>query len=126
MEALPERQGTEFDWFALDDAGDAAVFASAGLGPVPAQVRTASEVHDAIGDRITVTGWGTPTVWDSYARMGLFAYDWDDQRRCYSRVGQPSRPIDEDLSALLSAMTLPRLPLSFRNSPCVAVDEAWL
>ena len=68
MEGFPERQGTEFDWFALDDAGEVAVFATAGLGPVPAQVRTASEAHDAMGDRIAVTGRGTPTVWDSYAR----------------------------------------------------------
>lgn len=27
MEGFPERQGTEFDWFALDDAGEVAVFA---------------------------------------------------------------------------------------------------
>jgi len=124
MEAFPERQDTEFDWFALDDAGEVAVFATAGLGLVPVQVRAASELHDAMGDRITVTGWGTPTVWDSYTRVGLFVYDWDDQRRCYARVGQPSRPIGKNLSAPLAAMALPRLRRSFRNSPCVAADEA--
>ncbi len=126
MEGFPERQGTEFDWFALDDAGEVAVFATAGFGPVPAQVRTASELHDAIGDRIAVAGWGTPTVWDSYASMGLFAYDWDDESRCYSRVGQPSRPINEDLSVPLAAMALPRLSLSFRNSLSIAPDDAQL
>lgn len=126
MEDFPERQGTEFDWFALDDAGEVAVFATAGFGPVPAQVRTASEVHDAMGDRIAVTGWGTPTVWDSYASVGLFAYDWDDESRCYSRVGQPSRPINKDLSAPLAEMALPRLSLSFRNSPRIAPSDDQL
>ena len=126
MEGFPERQGTEFDRFALDDAGEVAVFATAGFGPVPAQVRTASELHDAIGDRIAVTGWGTPTVWESYGRVGLFAYDWDDESRCYSRVGQPSRPINEDLSVPLAAMALPRLSLSFRNSLSIAPDDAQL
>jgi hypothetical protein len=124
MEGFPERQGTEFDWFAFDDAGDVAVFATAGFGPVPAQVRTVSEDHDAIGDRVTVTGWGTPTVWDSCARVGLFVYDWDDQRRCYSRVGQPRQPINKDLSVPLAAIALPRLALSFRNSPCIGPDDA--
>ena len=124
MEVFPERQGTEFDWFALDDAGEVAVFATAGFGPVPAQVRAASEDHDAIGDRITATGWGTPNVWDSYAELGLFAYDWDEQRRCYSRVGQPSQPINEGLSVPLAAMALPRLAFSFRNSPFIAPDDA--
>jgi hypothetical protein len=124
MEGFPERQGTEFDWFALDDAGEIAVFATAGIGPVPAQVRTASDDHDAIVDRVAVTGWGTPSVWDSYARVGLFAYDWDDQRRCYSRVGQPSQPVNEDLSGPLAAMALPRLALSFRNSPCITAGDA--
>ena len=124
MEGFPERQGTEFDWFALDDAGEVAVFATAGSGPVPAQVRTASGDHDGMGDRVAVTGWGTPTVWDSYAKVGLFAYDWDDQRRCYSRVGQPSQPINKNLSVPLAAMALPRLALSFRNSPCIAADDA--
>ena len=124
MEGFPERQGTEFDWFALDDAGEVAVFATAGSGPVPAQVRTASGDHDAMGDRVAVTGWGTPTVWDSYAKVGLFAYDWDDHRHCYSRVGQPSQPINKNSSVPLAAMTLPRLALSFRNSPCIAADDA--
>lgn len=124
MDGFPERQGTEFDWFALDEAGEVAVFATAGFGPVPTQVRTASEDHDAIGDRITVTGWGTPDVWDSYARVGLFAYDWDDSLHCYSRVRQPSQPISEGLSVPLAAMALPRLALSFRDSPCIAADDA--
>lgn len=126
MEGFPERRGREFDRFALDDAGEVAVFATAGLGPVPAQVHAASAAHDAMGDRIAVTGWGTPAVWDSYARVGLFAYDWNDESRCYSRVGQPGRLIDEDLSAPLAAMALPRLSLSFRNSPSIALDDAQL
>ena len=126
MEGFPERQGTEFDWFALDDAGEVAVFATAGLGPVPAQVRTASEAHDAMGDRIAVTGRGGTHRLGQLRQGGLFAYAWNDESRCYSRVGQPSRSINEDLSAPLAAMALPRLFLSFRNSPSIAPDDAQL
>ncbi len=126
MESFPDRQGTEFDWFAVDKSGEVAVFASAGVGPVPSQGRAAAEDHDAIGEQIVVTGWGTKTVWESYARVGLFAYDWDDQRHCYSRVAQPDQPVNEGLSVRLAAIALPRLPLSFRTSPSIAADLAWL
>lgn len=126
MEGFPDRQGTEFDWFALDESGAAAVFATAGVGPVPSQVRAAAEDHDAIGDQITVTGWGTTAVWESYARLGLFAYDWDHQRHCYSRVAQPEQAVNERLSALLAARAVPRLPLSFRTSLGIAGDLARL
>lgn len=124
MESFPDRQGMDFDWFGVDDVGEAAVFATAGFGPVHAQVRAEAAHHDAIGDQITLTGWGTNTVWDSYARVGLFAYDWDDQRHCYSRMAQPMQPMSEKLSARLTAQALPRLALSFRASPSITADDA--
>jgi len=124
VESYPDRRGMEFDWFGVDDVGEVAVFATAGFGLVPAQVRAEAEHHDAIGDQITLTGWGTSTVWDSYARVGLFAYDWDDQRHCYSRMAQPTQPMSKQLSARLTAEALPRLALSFRARPSITSDDA--
>jgi hypothetical protein len=119
-----EGKRTDFDWFGVDDAGQIAVFATAGCGPVPAQVRAEAELHDAVGDQITLIGWGTSAVWDSYARLGLFAYDWDDQRHCYSRVAPPTQPVSEGLSVRLTARALPHLALPFRYSSCIAANDA--
>ena len=124
MESFPDRQGTDFDWFGVDDAGQIAVFATAGCGPVPAQVRAEAELHDAVGDQIALAGWGTSAVWDSYAKVGLFAYDWDDQRHCYLRVAQPTQPVSEGLSVRLTARALPHFSLSFRSSSSITANDA--
>lgn len=124
MDSFPDRRGMEFDWFGVDDVGEVAVFATGGFGPVPAEVQAEPEHHDSIGDQITLAGWGTSTVWDSYARVGLFAYDWDDQRHCYSRMAQPTQPMSEKLSARLTAQALPCLATSFRVNPSITPDDA--
>jgi hypothetical protein len=116
---LVEMQGFEFDWFARDDAGEYAVFATAGSGPVPEEVADACMQHRAIGEQIAVTGWGTSEVWKSFSNVGLFAYDWDDQRRCYARMAVPDRPVDAALSARLVEIVLPTLPLSFGERPII-------
>jgi len=121
---FPERAGEEFDWFAVDETGHVAVFATAGSGPVPAQVPTEASLHDAVGNRIEVSGWGTNEIWCSYAKVGLFAYEWDERRNCYSRVAEPTQTVTEELSVHLAATALPRLALSFRNSTTIAVDVA--
>ena len=69
---FPERACMDFDWFAVDETGQVAVFATAGSGPVPAEVSAKPSPHDAFGDQIEMTGWGTIAVWDSYAKLGLF------------------------------------------------------
>jgi hypothetical protein len=122
--SFPGRAGEEFDWFAADESGQVAIFATGGGGPVPAQVLTDAAFHDAVGDQIDVSGWGTDAVWSSYARAGLFAYDWDERRNCYSRVAVPAQPVGDGLSALLAAVVLPRLALSFLTDTTVAIDAA--
>lgn len=101
MVLFRERAGEEFDWFAFDEAGQVAVFATAGSGPVHAQVPLQASIHDALGDRIEVSGWGTNAVWGSYARVGLYVYDWDGQQNCYRRVAEPFRSQKLQLIAIL-------------------------
>lgn len=124
MVSFPERAGEEFDWFAADESGHVAIFATGGSGPVPAQVVTDAAFHDAVGDQIEVSGWGTDQVWSSYARAGLFAYDWDARRNCYARVAVPAQPVNEALSARLAAVVLPRLAVSFLTDTTVATGAA--
>ena len=76
--------GTEFDWFAVDQDGNFALFATAGKGPVPDQVLHSPEPHDELAKSIAVVGWGSSEVWSSYARVGLFVYDWSDADRLTS------------------------------------------
>ncbi len=123
MEVFSERQGTEFDWFALDETGEIAVLSTGGCGPVPIQVRSAADLHDMLGERIDVTGWGTSAVWASYSRVRMFAYDWNDSLRCYTRVAKPGQDASSMAFAKLVEESLPRLALSFRSSPMIGADE---
>jgi len=108
MEPSREIKGSEFDWFASDGAGQFALFATSGHGPIPATVREAIAAHDSIGDTLEVTGWGSSEVWQSYSRLGLFAYDWSDTIGAYIRVAEPIFPPSRALLGKLSAC--PGLP----------------
>jgi hypothetical protein len=117
MELSRELESTEFDWFAIDLDGRVALFATAGSGTSPESVRTSVEKHDAIGAALEATGWGTPAVWQSYSRVGLFAYDWSDPQGCYVRVAEPIVPLSTALAVCIcTCSTLPKLNVSFTNA----------
>lgn len=111
--------GMEFDWFAVDQDGNFALFATAGAGPVPEQVFDALDCHGDILDDIPVVGWGTKHVWDSYARVGLFAYDWRDALGAYVRVAAPTQRLDLPFTERLRASSLPKLKVSFVSESAV-------
>lgn len=113
MSTLSELRGLEFDWFAVDESGQVALFATAGCGPIPRQILAVAEQHGEISDQIAVEGWGSNAVWRSYAKVGLFAYDWDDQAQGYARVAVPDQSLDAVLSAGTTRLSLPRFPGSF-------------
>jgi hypothetical protein len=119
MKFIPELEGLEFDWFAADQEGNFALFATAGTGPVPEHILDTLDQHNALGTCIPVSGWGTDDVWKSYARVGLFAYDWHDGVKAYLRVAEPSQALDTQLSIELCTSVLPQLPLLFRASGIV-------
>ena len=121
MDKPREVQGVEFDWFAIDQDGHVALFATAGFGPVPASVLAASEAHDAVGESIAITGFGSSAVWQSYAQVGLFAFDWSDSEGSYVRVAQPSAGKEfKQAPAVAVIPGLLRLPLSFSNTTAVS------
>ena len=109
--------GREFDWYAVDDAGEVAVFATAGSGPVPPLVRSSVQAHNEISDSLDVSGWGTPQVWESYSKVGLFAYDWHGANGCYVRMAVPEQPSYTELTRRLRAASgLVRLPVRFSET----------
>ena len=124
MEETRDIQGVEFDWFAVDQFGHIALFATAGHGPVPASVLVSLEAHDAIGETIAVSGFGSSAIWQSYAQAGLYVFDWSDARACYVRVAEPSKGAQFKQSQAVAAIPgLLRLPLSF--SKFAAISPSW-
>lgn len=103
MNASTGIEGREFDWFSIDQDGRYAVFATAGYGIVPETVRANVAAYDAIGTLIEVTGWGSSAVWQSFARVGLYAYDWSNMQGCYVRVALPEGALCPRLAAELAA-----------------------
>jgi hypothetical protein len=102
--------GFEFDWFARDEAGQLAVFTSAGSGFIPARVFSSTVapyngVIAALAGRHTApvikvfTGDGSFADWCDLAARGLFAYDFQDlhrvraaERHGYDLIARPSVP----------------------------------
>jgi hypothetical protein len=124
MEDPHDIQGIEFDWFAVDRSGCVALFATAGNGPVPASVLVSSDAHCAIGDSITVFGFGSPEVWQSYAHAGLYAFDWSNSQSSYIRVAEPTEGVEFNQANAVAAIPgLPRLPLPF--SAVAAISPWW-
>ncbi|MGQ0798525.1 MAG: hypothetical protein ACT4NL_00225 [Pseudomarimonas sp.] len=116
--------GREFDWFAADSEGRLALFATAGFGPVPDSVLSATEAHDAVSDSLEVSDWGTSAVWESYALAGLYAYDWSDHQGSYLRVAQPAKLVPAALAAAIASIPgLLHFALSF--SEVAAVTRDW-
>lgn len=120
MDSSVDIRGREFDWFAQDQGGAIAIFATAGVGPVPQLVLSGTEAHDSLSGAIPMSGWGSLRVWESYASAGLYAYDWDDVKGHYLRVAEPVAPLLGHAERLLGGMRLPVLAKRFS-----AAIEVW-
>jgi hypothetical protein len=116
MTTISVVQGQEFDWFARDASGAIALFATAGDGSVPDCVLEASELHDHANSLVSVSGWGSPHVWNSYAAAGLFAYDWHEPTGRYRRVASPAGAIPAHLLVALERVKLPAVSTLFSQA----------
>lgn len=113
MNSHPDIAGREFDWFAVDRAGAYALLATAGDGPVPAVVLAKYEEHDGISEILPCTHWGSDKIWDDYAALGLYVYDWSCGKYVRQRV--PGATISAALQSTLDRISsLPRLKLEFK------------
>lgn len=117
----------EFDWFALDHTGQYAIFATAGGGAVPPAVRGAMSPHDTLRAAISVPGVRSPEFPRSYARVGLFVYEWSTEHGAYRRVAAPSGAVPTSLRTELAlCKDVPMLNLDdFRETELIG-SEAWI
>jgi hypothetical protein len=130
-------QGLDVAWIAINAIGQVAIFTTGGEGPIPdtaaVSVENAEEEVAAlpeIGDYALLVDVPRPDDYVSFAKRGLFAYDWCDVHRtageatgCYELQARPSRPLilSELPSSLKTAASATRIfDLSFGSSLVVA------
>ena len=102
--------GVDFDWFAIDVSGQLAVFASAGSGIIPNNVLKSQSVHESISEKIDAPNWGNEAVWDDYAKLGLYVFDW--YADSYRKIRSPAAKLCVALRNDVNDITiLPRLGL---------------
>lgn len=139
-ELFPE--GWDYAWIASDVDGHLGIFTNAGQGPIPTAVLVQRELADETEElirRLPERGVGEMLVtfprsddYISFARRGLFAYDWRDVHRtqgfshCYELLCRPEVPISiTDVSTELAKLAqLVRFDfLRFSNEARVRIDE---
>lgn len=116
-------RGVEFDWFASDSEGNLALFATAGEGFFPEAVSSNHVQHAAISEALPTSHLGTPNIWQDYAALGLFVFDWALPGGPYKKVASPKKVANHEfLASVLAISELPQFVASFHNTHTV---ESW-
>lgn len=124
--------GTEFDWLAVDEAGEVAVFSSAGYGPVPLAVMAIAGMLNDEYEKLRCLpvvspcaehpeGPGNYADWIRFAEGGLYGFDWRLWDGPYVRLTAPGEPLRfDDLPRELAELaSVVRLPLKFAGAASV-------
>ena len=124
----------EFDWIAVDDDGNIGFFASGGFGPVPQSSISAANELENIQERIRALPWNCQTTcvadveyylgdFFEVAERGVFAYNWDFDRREYRLIVKPVAPVDSESAGEVATLAQQvRLPLRFAVNNWVSPD----
>jgi hypothetical protein len=124
MRVLNEIDGMEFDWFAIDSVGQFALLATAGEGFVPESVLSSLTRHQEIAECFQTEGWGSEAVWDSYAKAGLFVYDWSLSDEMYVLKASPTTQISANLlEQLRNLAQIPQMNKRFKDSERISSNE---
>ena len=103
--------GLDVEWIAMDRKGRVGVFTTAGNGPIPKACLTDAEVLDQIRDAIRslpevmdyelVATVPRPDDFISFAKRGLFSFDWDEFQETprYEVQARPKTPLTVDAIA---------------------------
>lgn len=114
MADIYEFVGREFDWFAIDSSRCIALFSTAGIGYIPHAVMNFFSEHDEISQSIDSPNWGSSSVWDDYAKLGLYVYDWHLNEGLYVRVRIPEIQAEAKLIQMVdSLVALPKFTGKF-------------
>jgi hypothetical protein len=117
-------EGYEFDWFAQDASGALALFSTAGWGEIPVEVIRHAEAHRTVTVNIAQPSIGTVNVWQDYAQVGLYVFDWQHWVGPYAKEVSPALPIAASLrNEVLGIPELPQLPLLFSEVASVRIER---
>jgi hypothetical protein len=120
---LPDLRGIEFDWFAVDSDGNLALFATAGEGFLPESVAEHHMDHSSLSESLPAPRNGTPEVWNDYAALGLYVFDWALPGGPYEIRALPTCEVGRELKKeVLAVPQLPRFKGSFSGTGKV---ERW-
>ena len=105
--------GGELDWFAVDELGAIALFATDGQGFVPDCVQEFRVMHETVSNSIEYPNWGSAAIWDDAAVLGLYVFDWQVPAGRYVLAATPTNEIDAQIRLMVSRIT--DLPKCARN-----------
>ena len=120
-----EIEGREFDWFSIDMDGNIALLATAGKGFLPYSVLMNFRLHDFISEKLDAPHWGSPEVWNDYADLGLYVFDWQLHDGPYVLQRKPTQQIDIQLKEqIIAIVDIPKYKNYFyRNKVISDVQE---
>lgn len=111
---LADLRGIEFDWFAIDNDGNFALFTTAGEGFFPENVAEHHEMHSAVSESLPVPRTGTAEVWLDFASIGLYVFDRALPGGPYQRRASPTCELHGAIrKQVLAVPQLPRFNGSF-------------
>ena len=106
----------EFDWYALDEEGNIALFATGGSGQAPKAVIENYAEHDNISGIIEQPSWGSTSVWQDYAKLGFYVFDTDMNGGPFVKMAEPLIEMDKELrSGILKIQNLPKFEVNFKS-----------
>lgn len=113
--------GGELDWFAVDETGAIALFATAGEGFVTDSVLEYRAMHETIANSIEYPNWGTEAIWEDAAALGLYVFDWMSPAGPYALAASPAGEIDTQIRLMVGRVTkLPRFAGAFASTEQIA------
>ena len=116
--------GMDFDWFAQDITGAIGLFSTSGYGEIPVEVLRHVAAHYKIADYVPLPHLGTLAVWQDFARVGLYVFDWQHWDGPYKQVAAPLAAMPASLrEAILQLPELPQLPLWFSEASAVKIER---
>jgi hypothetical protein len=120
---LQQLQGREFDWFAVDGDQNIAMFATAGEGFIPEEVIRHLSQHESLSDQIPAPHTGTAQVWNDYAAVGLYVFDWNLPGGPYVLRATPSRPMANEFRR--SVRSIVQLPVYGGSFSSLSKLSSW-
>lgn len=111
---MEDIRGREFDWYAIDNEGNIAMFASGGSGQAPKVVIENYAEYDDISEEIEQPNWGSINVWQDYAKLGFYVFETNINGGPFIKRAEPFVEMDKELkSRILRIKSLPKFSVHF-------------